>query len=65
MDEKGCKLFGKMFVQLFFEENDIEIKEGIVFDEIEIYFCVRFDFGYLFEILFDLLDEKNFLIKIN
>lgn len=64
-DEKGCKLLGKMLVQLPSEENDTEIKEGIVFDETEIYFRVRLDSGHLFETSFDLLDEKNLPIKIN
>lgn len=64
-DEKGCKLLGKMLVQLPSEENDTEIKESIVFDETEIYFRVRLDSGHLFETSFDLLDEKNLPIKIN
>lgn len=64
-DEKGCKLLGKILVQLPIEENGTEIKEGIVFDETEIIFRVRLDSGHLFETSFDLLDEKNLPIKIN
>lgn len=58
-DEKDCKLLGKLQVNLPTEENNTQIKAGIVFDETKIIFRVRLDSGHLFETSFDLLDEKN------
>lgn len=58
-DKKGCKLLGKLLVPLPCDENDFKIKEGIVFDEMEIIFRVGLDSGPFFERSFDILDEKN------
>lgn len=59
VDEKGCRLLGKVTVQLPPGVNNAEIEEIITFGETEITFRARqLETGRLFETSFDMLDEK-------
>lgn len=60
VDEKGCRLLGKVTVQLPPGVNNAEIEEIITFGETEITFRARqLETGRLFETKFDMLDENN------
>uniref|UniRef100_A0A8W8KYD9 Heat shock 70 kDa protein 12B n=1 Tax=Magallana gigas TaxID=29159 RepID=A0A8W8KYD9_MAGGI len=60
VDEKGCRLLGKVTVQLPPGVNNAEIEEIITFGETEITFRARqLETGRLFETTFDMLDENS------
>lgn len=60
VDEEGCRLLGKVTVQLPPGLNNAEIEEIIIFGETEITFRARqLETGRLFETSFDMLKENN------
>lgn len=60
VDEKGCRLLGKVTVQLPPGVKNAEIEEVITFGETEITFRARqLETGRLFETSFDMLNENN------
>lgn len=60
VDEKGCRLLGKVTVLLPPGVNNAEIEEIITFGETEITFRARqLETGRLFETKFDMLDENS------
>lgn len=64
VDEKGCRLLGKVTVQLPPGVNNAEIEEVITFGETEITFRARqLETGRLFETSFDMLNENINLKK--
>lgn len=59
VDEKGCRLLGKLIVTIPQGVYNAEIEEVIVFGETEITFRARqLESGKSFEVSFDMLDEK-------
>lgn len=59
VDEKGCRLLGKLIVTIPQSVYNAEIEEVIVFGETEITFRARqLESGKLFEAVFDMLDER-------
>lgn len=59
VDEKGCRLLGKLTVTIPQGVYNAEIEEVIVFGETEITFRARqLESGKLFEAVFDMLDER-------